>query len=155
MKIRAVSIQRRKARFVVNISGHEYAFPFSQLRIRPTVEDPVMRAHVDPELGNEAFTYKLRSGREDSVHLDHVLYYHRDPKLLRDHLLNELTHRANRIIEAKQIPKREICRRLETSPTQVYRLLDPTFYGKTIDLMVRLLFVLGEEVTLGRGRRAA
>lgn len=30
---------------------------------------------VDPELGREAITYRLESGREGSVHIDAVLEY--------------------------------------------------------------------------------
>jgi len=39
-------------------------------------------------------------------------------------------------------PKREIIRRLGTSPAQLYRLLDTTNYRKSIDSVVELLQVL-------------
>jgi hypothetical protein len=37
---------------------------------------------VDDELGREAFTYTLESGREGTVHVEQVLDYHRDPGYL-------------------------------------------------------------------------
>jgi hypothetical protein len=39
-------------------------------------------------------------------------------------------------------------RRVGTSPTQFYRLIDQTFYRKTIDQMVRLLAALDCPVDL-------
>ena len=40
--------------------------------------------YVDPELAREAFTFVLASGKEGSVHIDHVLEYNNDPATLRD-----------------------------------------------------------------------
>jgi hypothetical protein len=37
-------------------------------------------------------------------------------------------------------------RRLKTSPSQLYRLLDPANYKKSMDEMMRLLAVLGYRV---------
>jgi hypothetical protein len=47
-----------------------------------------------------------------------------------------------------QLSRREIIRRLGTSPAQFYRLLDPTNYGKSIDALLSLLQVLDCEVEL-------
>jgi hypothetical protein len=37
-------------------------------------------------------------------------------------------------------------RRLGTSASQFYRLLDPTYYGKSVGQMLALLHILGKEV---------
>ena len=120
----------------------EFDFPFSRLRLKPTDTYPINDAFVDKELGSQAFTYTLTSGKEDSVHVDQVLEYNKDPEYIRKMLLFKLTIQAQKMIEVRGISKRERVRRLNTSPTQLDRLIDQTFYGKTIDQMVRLLSAL-------------
>jgi hypothetical protein len=77
--------------------------------------------------GSEAVTYTLASGRQGSVHIEPVLDYNKDS----DHL-----------------SRREIIRRLGTSPAQFYRLLDQTNYDKSVDRLVGLLQALDCEVAL-------
>jgi len=60
--------------------------------------------------------------------------------------LHGLTARALEALEQSGLSKREIIRRLGTSPSQFYRLTDPTNYQKSIDQMLALLNVLGCEV---------
>jgi hypothetical protein len=142
MKIRKVAVNARKKCFEIEVSNQSYDFPFSKLRIAPKPGDPIVKAYADPELGSEAFTYVLYSGKEGSVPLDAVLTYHRDPETLRKILLYKLTLKAQKLVEKISSSKREIIRRAGTSPTQFYRLMDQAFYGKTIDQMVRLLAAL-------------
>jgi hypothetical protein len=146
MKIRRVFANNRKRAFVIESAAGVYDFPYSRLRLRPSRGDAVARVAADPELGREGFSYELESGRSDTVHMDAVLEYHRDPKYMCELLLHDLTLSALDLIRAKSIPKRELARRLKTSPRQLYRLLDPACYGKTINQMVRLLHVLGYSV---------
>ena len=109
---------------------------------------------MDEELGREGFTYTLASGDEGSVHVEQVLEYNQDPGYLRDALLYRLTLEAQRRVEESPLSKREIIRRLATSATQLYRLLDQTNYRKSIDRMLDLLHVLDCEVELTvRGKR--
>ncbi len=58
---------------------------------------------------------------------------------MRNLTLYKLTLKARKLLKESKLPKRELARRLATSPAQIYRLLDPTNYKKTIDQMVRLL----------------
>ena len=67
---------------------------------------------------------------------------------MRDLLLYKLTCEALDRLEASPLSKREIIRRLGTSPAQFYRLLDTTNYRKSVDKMLSLLQVLGCEVEL-------
>jgi hypothetical protein len=101
---------------------------------------------VDQELGSEGFTYSLRSGREATVHIEDVLEYNEDPDHLRDLLLYRLTIEAQKRVAATPLAKREIVRRLGTSATQLYRLLDQTNYRKSVDQLLRLLQVLDCDV---------
>ena len=65
---------------------------------------------------------------------------------MRDLLLYNLTVVALERIEASPLSKREIIRRLGTSPAHFYRLIDPTNYHKTVDKVLALLQVLDCEV---------
>jgi len=79
---------------------------------------------VDDEVGGEGFTYRLASGLEGSVHIEQVLEYNEDPSYMRDLLVYRLTLEAQRRVSESSLSKREIIRRLGTSPAQFYRLLD-------------------------------
>jgi hypothetical protein len=148
MKIRHVKANNRRKVFEVGLAGKSLVFPFGQLEVQPTADDPIANVYVDRELSAEGFTYVLKSGREGTVHIEDVLEYNQDPDHLRDLLLYRLTLEAQKRIAATRLAKREIIRRLGTSPTQLYRLLDQTNYRKSVDQMLRLLQVLDCDVQL-------
>src|SRR5256712_1819874 len=148
MKIRSVSHNNRKKAFEVKTSRKTFQLPYSKVDPRPSVADPIVRLSVDKELGREGFTYVLESGKEGTVHIEQVLEYNKDPGHLRDALLYKLTLEAQKRVEASPLSKREIIRRLGTSATQLYRLLDQTNYRKSVDQVVALLQVLNCEVDL-------
>jgi hypothetical protein len=148
MKIRAVHPDNRKKAFEVVTYGKRYWLPYAKLNVRPSRQSPVTRVYVDAELGGEAFTYELASGREGTVHIDQVLDYNRDPRYMRDLLLYKLTLVARERVKKSALSKRELIRRLGTSPAQLYRLLDQTNYTKSIDQVMALLGILDCEVDL-------
>jgi predicted XRE-type DNA-binding protein len=155
MKIRSVVPNNRKRAFEVKTSARSSVFPYLKADPQPGADDPIVRAFVDQELGREAFTYVLRSGREGTVHIEQVLEYNKDPRYLRDLLLYRLTLEAQRRVEASGLSKREIIRRLGTSAAQFYRLLDQKNYRKSIDHLLSLLHVLDCDVELVvRGKSA-
>jgi len=121
-------------------------FPYAKADPRPTAADKVIDAFVDDELGREGFTYRLESGREGTVHVEQVLEYNRDPGYMRNLLLYKLTLEARKQVEESDLSKREIIRRLGTSPAQFYRLLEPTNYRKSMDSLLSLLQVLDCDV---------
>ena len=148
MKIRAVTHNNRKKAFEVRTSQKTFQLPYSKVDPRPSVADPIVRLSVDKELGREGFTYVLESGKEGTVHIEQVLEYNQDPSYLRDALLYKLTLEAQKRVEASPLSKREIIRRLGTSATQLYRLLDQTNYRKSVDQLLSLLHVLDCDVDL-------
>jgi len=155
VKIKRVFANNRKRSFALETSKGTFQFPYSQLKVRPLPDDPIENVYVDTELACEGFTYTLKSGKEDSVMMDSVLYYNEDPEYLCELILHDLTLRAIKELKKKNISKREIARRLHTSPKHLYRLIDPTFYGKTIDQMIKLLHALGLKVHLKVEKDAA
>jgi hypothetical protein len=148
MKIRSVKANNRRKVFEVTAAKKRLLFPFARLEVRPTPDDPIAKVFVDQELGAEGLTYVLRSGREGTVHIEDVLEYNQDPDYLRDLLLYRLTLEAQKAVAATPLARREIIRRLGTSPAQLYRLLDQTNYRKSVDQVLRLLQVLDRDVEL-------
>ncbi len=161
MKIRSVQHNNRKKAFEIKTSGRSWQFPYSKAKPEPSVNDPISQLFVDNELGSEGFTYLLESGKQGTVHIEQVLEYNRDPWYLRDALLYKLTIEAQKRLDKSSLSKREIIRRLGTSATQFYRLLDQTNYQKSVDQLLSLLQVLDCDVDLvfrvkkaSRGRAA-
>ena len=161
MKIRSVKHNNRKRAFEIRTSGKNLLFPYSKVEPEPRVKDPISRLFVDQDLGSEGFTYVLKSGKEGTVHIEQVLEYNQDPWYLRDVLLYRLTIEVQNRLSKSPLSKREIIRRLGTSATQFYRLLDQKNYRKSVDQLLSLLSVLDCEVDLvfrarkpSRGRAA-
>lgn len=146
MKIDEVKSNSRKRSFELRSGSRHFSFPYVKCDPRASSADPVRQVYVDWELANEGFTYVLASGAEGSVMMDQILDYVMDPAFMRKMLLHKLTIEAARCLEESGLSKREVIRRLGTSPAQVYRLLDTANYGKSVDQMLKLLQVLGCEV---------
>ena len=148
MKIQSVTHNNRKKAFQVKTSKKLFQLPYSRVDPQPDAADPIARVFVDKELGDEGFTYVLESGKEGTVHGEQVLEYNQDPRYLRDALLYKLTIEAQKRVEASALSKREIIRRLGTSATQFYRLLDQTNSRKSVDQLLSLLHVLDCDIEL-------
>jgi len=148
VKITSVKTNARKRAFEVRTARGAYLFPFAKLERAPTAENRVREVGVDRELASEAFTYRLESGDEGTVHIDHVLEYNQDPALLRDLFVYKLTLEVQKRLRQSALSKREIIRRLGTSAAQFYRLVDQTNYGKSVGQLLALLRILDCEVAL-------
>jgi hypothetical protein len=148
MKIKRIKPNNRKKAFEVTTDNKTYFFPYAKLAFQPSPTNTIADVSVDRELGDEAFTYVFASGDEGTVHIDHVLEYNQDPGYLRDLLLYRLTLEVQKRVENSPLSKRELIRRLGTSATQFYRLLDQTNYKKSFDQLFSLLHVLDCDVDL-------
>ena len=142
MKIRSLKINNHKKAFELRTYKDRYEFPYAMLDTQPTDKDRIVDAYIDPDLGNEAITYELTSGAEDTIHIDRILEHNRDPSYMRDLLLYKLTIEAKKLVESSPVGIRELGRRLGTSPTQIYRLLDEENTRKSLDRVFELLSVL-------------
>ena len=148
MKIRSVKLNNRRKVFEVRTYSRTLFFPYVNAEPKPTATDAVVGVTVDKEHAREGFGYVLGSGREGTVHVEQVLDYNKDPRYLRDLLLYKLTIEAQKRMEASALSKREVIRRLGTSASQLYRLLDQTNYRKSVDQVLNLLHVLDCDVDL-------
>jgi hypothetical protein len=153
VKIRKVVANNRKRAFEVHTPRGVYDFPYARADPMPSPEDRLRRVYVDDEIGREGFTWVLESGAEGSLHVDSVLDVNCDPTYMVDLLLHNLTVEALDLLEESGLGKRAIARRLGTSASQLYRLLDPTNKRKSLRHMVELLYVLGAEVRVEVTRR--
>ena len=147
-KIECVEADGRRRCFRVVSGGAERVFPFAKLPVPPTPADPLADVYVDPELGCEAFTYRLRSGAEESIHLDAVREVTLDPDYLQELFVHRLTVEARDGLDESGLGKREVARLLGTSPSQLYRLLDTTNHSKSLGQMLALLHLVDREVRI-------
>jgi hypothetical protein len=149
MKLRRAIINLRKKQLeLVTRSGRIYPMPFARMDPRPSIKDPIAHLYVDPELANDAVTYTLASGEEGAVHIDHALDYNSDPMYVAELALHVLTCDVRSWVKASGLSIREIARRLRTSVTQVYRLLDTANPSKSFVQIHALVQVLGGEIAI-------
>lgn len=148
MRIAGFGVNSRKRVFVFETERGVFELPFAKSEPAPTADDPIIDIDIDDELGGEALTYHLRSGAEGTVHQEQAWDYNSEPRYVRDALLYRLTVRAQDALAESKLAKREVIRRLGTSASQFYRIIDQTNYDKTIDSVIELLYVLGCEVDL-------
>ncbi len=106
MKITSVKANNRRRAFEVMCAKGEFTFPYEKADPRPTRDDPIIELFVDPEVGNEGFSYILASGADGCVLLDWVFDYNEEPGYMRDLLLYNLTIQALHRLEATRISKR-------------------------------------------------
>jgi len=143
MKIKAAIVNNKKKCLQIETSNHTFHLPFVKLRLQPTATNKITNILVDPELAREAVTYQLESGEEDSISVDAFLDYNKDADFMIQATLYQLTLTALKLVKSAQLGKREIARKLQTSPAQLYRLLDTTNTKKTLDQMFKLIHHLG------------
>jgi len=148
VKITRVVRNNRRRAFEVEAGGVRHLFPYAVVHPTPAAHERVAEVHIDEEQGQEGFTYRLASGLEGAVHIDHVLEYNHDPGYVADQILYRLTLCARDAATRSDLSTRELIRRLATSPAQFYRLLDPTNYRKSMRQLVALLGLLGCDVDL-------
>lgn len=148
MKIQGVRVNHRRKVFEISTPRGEYTYPFARLGANLRTGQRVAEVFVDEELGGEAFTFQLSTGESGSVHVEQVLDYNRDPEYLKELLLYELSLEARKGVVESGISKRHLARKLGTSPSQLYRLLDPTNSRKSVGQMLALLHLLGRKVEL-------
>ena len=147
IKIKKIQKDNRKKQFnVFCTSNTQYIFPYSKLKIKPHLKNPIYKVFPDRECGNLAFTYILKDKSEDTIPLSAIFNYNQDFEYMRKKRLYHLTCKAQKVLKKKNISKSELARRMKSSPLQVGRLLNQTFYGKTTDQMIKLLKALDCEV---------
>lgn len=148
MKITRVTPNNRRRVFEINAGRRAFDFPYGEANPPPSPDNRVENAWRDPEIANEGFSYRLESGEEGTVHIEQVLDHNRDPDYLTEQLMYSLTLEALEKVETSSMSIRALIRRLGTSASQFYRLLDPTNTRKSLGQLVSLLSILNCDVDL-------
>jgi len=146
LKIKSVQYNNRRKVFTLDTEKGEMEFPYTCAEPRPVQGNYVREAYVDPELGEEGFSYRLQSGEEGSVHGDSVLEQNQDPDYLSELMLYNLTLALRQTIEESPLSKREIIRKSKISPPQFYRLINPANSRKSAGQIFRILYALNHDV---------
>ncbi len=145
MKFKSVRFNNRKKVFnLTYTSGLEVECPYSALAI----DKKVIEAGPDPEVGYHSFYLKLENGEIDYVPFDQPLHIVKNPDYLRSEAISKMTHEVKDMYEEKNISKREIARRMNTSVTQINRLLDINNFDKNLSRLIQMAAVLGYEFEL-------
>lgn len=124
-------------------SGLKIECPYSALRIR----GKVVEAAPDDEAGRHSFYFVLDNGKKDFVPFDQPLHIVQNPEYMKQRTLYEVTKQLNEFIQREKVSKRELCRRLGTSLSQLSRLLDTTNYKKELSRLIELAAMLNYEFT--------
>jgi hypothetical protein len=148
MKIVDVTPNNRRKDFSISAGKQHFTFPYAKCIPTPSATNPVSSVFVDEELGSDAFTYILKDKSEGSVHIDHILEYNKDPKTLLELFVYRLTLDVKKRLESSIVPKRRVARELQTSPSQLYRLLDVDRSDKSLQQIFSILLLLDCEVDL-------
>jgi diguanylate cyclase (GGDEF)-like protein/PAS domain S-box-containing protein len=152
-----VRANNRRRAFEIRAHGRDLVFPYGRLEPRPEDGDRVVEARPGDAADPSGFHYRFASGLMGTVTLERVRGYEEGPARRTEALLEKLTEEARRAIDRSDLSKREISRLLGTSTSQLYRLLDPAYRGKSAGQMLALLHALEREVTvqIGPGRARA
>ena len=103
LKILSVTPNYHRRCFELETVEGRYTFPFAKLPHEIAASKRVSSAYPDPELANEGFTYELESGETESVLLDEVLHYNKDPAILNDLFLFDLTCEVHNALEESKL----------------------------------------------------
>jgi len=147
-KIKNVKNNKRKKLLEIETVKGEFSLPYSKLMNPPTKLNPIIDVFVDKELSKLAVTYELQSGEIDSIPLDAFLDFNRNPDYLRALEIHRLTVKANDLVKESGMSKREIVRRMNTSLSQLSRILDTANQTKTFDQLFKLFNILGAHVKI-------
>ena len=141
-KFKEVEFDNKKKVFhLIYTSGLALDCPYSALGIR----EKVIEAMPDPEVGGHSFCFVLENGAKEFVPYDQPLHIVQNPEYMKQQALYEMTKKVNELIKVGKVSKRELARRMNTSMTQLLRLLDPTNYKKELSRLIEIASMLNYE----------
>ncbi|OFZ36363.1 MAG: hypothetical protein A2504_10245 [Bdellovibrionales bacterium RIFOXYD12_FULL_39_22] len=152
MKIKLITLNKRKKVLeIVTRNDKKFSLPLAKILAKTSDIGQIEKCFIDHELGNEGITIVFSNGKETSVLLDQFLDYNSDPDYVNSLRLHELSIKAREAIDESGLSRREVARRLKTSPAQLLRLLDQTNYNKSINSIFAILDVLGKKIEINIG----
>jgi|SRR5579884_2821965 len=141
-RFRKVSFDNKKRVFHLEYtSGLKLDCPYSSLGIK----DRIVDAGPDKEVGRHSFYFTTEDGTTDYVPFDQPLHIMQNPEYVKEQTLYQMTKRINEFIRREGVSKRELARRLNTSLSQLSRLLDTTNYTKELSRLIEIAAILDYE----------
>jgi hypothetical protein len=138
-KFRSIIHDNKKKVFKLEYtSGLYLECPYSALGIKLKV----LESGLDKETGNHTFYFILEDGTTDYVPFDQPLSIANNADYVKEQALYEITKEINFFIKKEKISKNEIARRLNTSTSQLARLLDTTNYKKEMSRLIEIAVIL-------------
>lgn len=141
-KFKRVTFDNKKRIFHLEYSsGLKIDCPYSALKIKGKVTD----AGPDAETGGHSFYFVTEGGKKNYVPYDQPLHIAQVPEFAKRQALYEMTKTINVFIRKEHVSKRELARRLNTSLSQLARLLDTTNYKKDLSRLIEIAALLNYE----------
>lgn len=141
-RFRKVEFDNRKRVFHLEYtSGLKIECPYSSLKL----ESRIAEADPDPESGAHSFYFITERGEKNYVPFDQPLHIVQNPSYLKEQTMYEVTKQINKFIKLEGVSKRELARRLNTSLSQLSRLLDTTNYKKELGRLIEIAAMLNYE----------
>jgi hypothetical protein len=131
-----------------------YSLPFAVFRdVKISSRNRFRSITIDHELGNQAVSFVLEDGSKGEFPADFVLYYcdptyHWSP-------LNQLKSALKNKISTSRLSVRVIADALDTSPSQVVRLLQENKASKQIVQLIRLAELAGYQIEFSLKKKRA
>jgi hypothetical protein len=130
--------------------GRIFNVPYHKLKI----SSPLSSAGIDMETRGCAFYYKQQESEKVYVPYDIPLIINNDPEYMFELKLENLSADLKQKILQSKIPKYRLAKMLNTSESQLYRLLDPNRASKNIFQLFKLAQLIGMDLQI-RLKKAA
>ncbi|MBI3535811.1 MAG: hypothetical protein HY072_10055 [Deltaproteobacteria bacterium] len=110
-----------------------------------TIKGKVLQSGPDVETGGHSFYFISENRKKDYVPFDQPLHIAQNPAYVKEQTLYQMTKWINEFIKCESISKRELARRLNTSLSQLARLLDTTNYKKELSRLIEIAATMNYE----------
>jgi hypothetical protein len=130
-----------------------FSLPFAALPHAIDTQNRFRRLEVDPDTANMGVEYELEDGSTGSFPSDFVLYYC-DPAYDWSPL-NQLKRALRQELQSNALSVRVIADALQTSPSQISRLLEEENVPKQFRQLVQLAYLVGKDVEIRLRERPA
>jgi len=133
----------------------QYSLPFAVLKGGKSIgkKNPFVSISIDRELGSQGASYKLEDGTRGDFPADFVLYYC-DPTYDWSPI-NQLKRTLKDRLQASNLSIRVLADALNTSPSQVVRLLEEDHASKQMLQLLQLAELAGYHIEFNLKKKSA
>ena len=151
MKIKTVNFCNRKKRLFLKYTNNKvYEVHYSELGL----DQKIINAWVDKETKAMTAVLMLEDNSEEYLSFDQPLYLRKDPEyMLRLHIERVIAD-IKMEIKHKKISIAYLRDKLQTSDSQIRRLLDPSNLNKNLTQLYKIADILGLNLKFGMDKEA-